>query len=141
MAVEIFWNDAIRLHALWRGLSPQVIVRRMAEKSVGQTLDAFLHAVTEVLAHAAALLHGVLVVLFEQAMAGIGESVRKTCAMNEPVQCRKVIKALFHNNALQIELDVGLPSYECAVAQQAQRGAVGHNTPKMLGAVEILLHE
>lgn len=61
--------------------------------------------------------------------------------MNKPVQGGKIVEALFFDNALQVEFDVRLASYEGAVAQQAKRGAVRHDTPEVFGTVEIFLHE
>ncbi len=51
------------------------------------------------------------------------------------------MEALLLEDAGEIELDIRLPPNECAVAQQSERETVGDESPDVLGAIQVLLHQ
>jgi hypothetical protein len=61
--------------------------------------------------------------------------------VKQPVENGEVLKVLLFNHRCQIELKIDLAANSGTVAQQADDTAIGDKTPKMLGAVEILLQQ
>ncbi len=119
----------------------QLPIVRMRQKSVRQPLDAFLHPVPQALAHAAALLDGVLVIVLQQAIAGIGCGAGQARAVQQAIEDGKVVEALLLQDLAKIELDVGLAADVGRVAQEAQREPIGDDAPELLAAVQELLDQ
>src|SRR5690349_14281368 len=103
----------------------------MPQKSIGEIDNASFDSIAKVVANAAALFLGVLVVLLEQTLRCVGHRFRQPRAMDQPIKCGEIGEALFLNDALQIEFDVGLTPNESGVAQDAQHIAVADNSPNM----------
>ncbi len=61
--------------------------------------------------------------------------------MQPAVEQHEIGKAVFLEQPLQVELDIGLTADEGGIAQQAQGAPVGHQSPQGFGAVQILLDE
>jgi hypothetical protein len=120
---------------------PERLVRGVGEEAVGQALEALFDAVAEAIADATALLDGVLAVLFEEAVGGIGGGARQAAAVEQAVEDFELAEALLVEDLREVELDIGLAADVGAVAQQAQGEAVGDDAPEVFAAVEEFLEE
>jgi hypothetical protein len=61
--------------------------------------------------------------------------------VQQTIEGREVEEALFLEDAGEIELHVRLAAHQGGVAQQAQRQAVGDQSPDVLGAIQVFLHQ
>src|SRR5262249_15204299 len=96
----------------------------MAEKSIREIDNASFDAIAKVIANTAALFLRMLVVLLQQTLRRVGHRFREARRMDEAIKRRKIGEALFFNDALQIEFDVGLSPNECGIAQNSKHIAV-----------------
>ncbi|HRZ35580.1 MAG TPA: hypothetical protein P5534_04370 [Candidatus Paceibacterota bacterium] len=136
MAVELDGRELLGIEFL-----AQVLVVLVGEKAVAEELEAFLDTVAQMLADTAPLLDGLGVVTLKQALVGVGHATRQAGAMKQAVEGGEVVEALFLQDGLQIELDVGLAADQGGIAEQAEREAVGDDTPNVLSAIQVFLHQ
>ena len=113
----------------------------MAQKAISEHGQALLDALAQMLANSPTLLDRMRIVLLEQAVAGILDTARQPSAMEQSKERGEVLEPLLLKHARQVELDVSLATNERAVAEESQAQAVGDDAPKVLGAIEVILHQ
>jgi hypothetical protein len=61
--------------------------------------------------------------------------------MEQAIEGGEVVEALFLKDGLQVELDVCLAADQGGIAEQAEGEAVGDDTPNVLSAIQVFLHQ